>query len=352
VPVTPGRVRILFLSDTHLGLDLPLRPRVDRRRRGPEFFTALERALAPATRGEVDLVVHGGDLFFRSRVPPGLVARAFAPLEAVADRGIPVCVVPGNHERGRIPHPLLAAHPGIHVFDRPRTFGLAVGGLTLAVAGFPFVRHGLRGSLRRLVASSGWPDVPADVRLLCLHQCVEGATVGPQGYVFREADDVIRGQDLPGAFAAVLAGHIHRHQVLRRDLRGRSLPAPVLYPGSTERTSFAERDEVKGYLLIEVEADGTGRGRLSTVRFQELPTRPMVQLELRADRVDGSGLTAALSGLLARQHPEAIVRLKVRGRAPGGLPTGLRAGEVRALVPPTMNVSVRWAEDPTFRVDT
>jgi len=350
--VNPRRVRILFLSDTHLGLDLPQRPRVARRRRGPEFFAALDRAMAPAARGEVDLVVHGGDVFFRSRVPPGLVERAFAPLKAVADRGVPVCVVPGNHERSTIPHPLLAAHPGIHVFDRPRTFGLVVSGLTLALTGFPFVRRGLRGSFRRLVESSGWRDVPADARLLCLHQCVEGATVGPQGYVFREGDDVIRGQDLPRHFAAVLAGHVHRHQVLRTDLRGCVLPAPVLYPGSTERTSFAERDETKGYLLLDVEADGTGRGDLTAVSFQELPTRPMVQVELRADRVNGSGLTPVLSGLLVRQHPDAIVRLKVLGRAPGGLLTGLRAETVRALVPPTMNVSVRLAGDPTFRVET
>ena len=143
MPLSRGQARVLFLSDTHLGLDLPRRPRVVRRRRGPELFAAYERALAPAARREVDLVVHGGDILYRSRVPPGLVERAFAPLKAIADRGVPVCVVPGNHERSRIPHPLLATHPGIHVFDRPRTVSLAVGGLTLALAGFT----GLMGML-------------------------------------------------------------------------------------------------------------------------------------------------------------------------------------------------------------
>ena len=352
MPVTPGRARILFLSDTHLGLDLPQRPRVARRRRGPELFAALHRALAPAARGEVDLVVHGGDVFFRSRVSPSLVERAFAPLKAVADGGVPVYVVPGNHERSAIPHPLLAAHPGIQVFDRPRTFGLTVGGLTLALAGFPFVRHGLQGSFARRVEGTGWQDVPAEARLLCLHQCVEGATVGPQGYVFREGDDVIRGQELPAAFAAVLAGHVHRHQILTRDLRGQSLPAPVLYPGSTERTSFAERGETKGFLRLEVEADGSGRGRLARVRFQEIPTRPMAQVPLPADRLAGPTLGPMLSTLLARQHPDAIVRLKIHGPAPDGLPADLRAETLRRLVPPTMNVSVRWTEDPTFRIET
>jgi DNA repair exonuclease SbcCD nuclease subunit len=97
---------ILLLSDTHLGFDDPVRPRIERRRRGPDFFRGFERALAPAledARGEprLDAVVHGGDLLFRSRVPPSLVHRALAPLLQVADRGTPVFLVPGNHERSR-----------------------------------------------------------------------------------------------------------------------------------------------------------------------------------------------------------------------------------------------------------
>jgi exonuclease SbcD len=350
VPV--ARARVLFLSDTHLGLDLPRRPRVTRRRRGSEFFAAFESALAPALRGETDLVVHGGDVFFRSRVPPGLVTRALAPLKAVADRGIPVCVVPGNHERSRIPHPLLVRHPRLFVFDRPRTLRVTVAGLSLALAGLPFVRHGVRERFAGLLESTGWRDAQADVRLLCLHQCVEGATVGPRGYVFRDADDVIRAGDLPGGFAAILCGHVHRHQVLGADLRGRRLAAPVLYAGSTERTSFAERDETKGFLQLDLEADGWGRGRLRRWGFHPLPTRPMVQLDVEAERLAGPHVGPALTSLLCRQHPDAVVRLRLHGRVPeGGWPV-LRAAALRALVPPTMNVSVRLAEHPGFRVDT
>jgi exonuclease SbcD len=350
MPVAPAR--ILFLSDTHLGLDLPERPRVARRRRGPDFFASFERALAPALRGEADLVVHGGDVLFRSRVPPSLVARAFAPLKRVAERGVPVCVVPGNHERSHIPHPELARHPRILVFDRPRTFRITVGGLALALAGFPFVRHGLHQGFRAHLADTGWRDVRADARLLCLHQCVEGATVGPRGFTFRDGDDVIRAGDLPGSFAGILAGHVHRSQVLTQDLRGKPLSAPVLYAGSTERTSFAERDEGKGFLRIEVEADGSGRGRIRSWRFDSLPSRPMVQLDLPAAGLDGRGLAPALSSVLGRQHPDAVVRLKIHGRPIGVGDPVLRAASLRALVPSTMNVSVRLADDPTFRVDT
>jgi DNA repair exonuclease SbcCD nuclease subunit len=57
-----GIIRILFLADPHPGFDLPIRLRIQRRRRGPEFFANFKRALQPAVKGRVDCVVHGGDL--------------------------------------------------------------------------------------------------------------------------------------------------------------------------------------------------------------------------------------------------------------------------------------------------
>ncbi|MBC8461171.1 MAG: metallophosphoesterase [Deltaproteobacteria bacterium] len=82
-----GIIRILFIADSHLGFDLPFRPRVVRQRRGSDFFNNFERALLPALNGSVDCVVHGGDLFYRSKVPARLVTMAFEPLKRVADKG-------------------------------------------------------------------------------------------------------------------------------------------------------------------------------------------------------------------------------------------------------------------------
>ena len=53
---------ILFLADTHLGFDMPQRPRVEKRRRGRDFFENFVRALEPAFKRKVDCVIHGGDL--------------------------------------------------------------------------------------------------------------------------------------------------------------------------------------------------------------------------------------------------------------------------------------------------
>ena len=333
-------LRVLLVADTHLGFDLPLRPRVARRRRGPDFFANFARALEPARRGEVDLVVHGGDLLFRSKVRRELVYRAFEPLIEVAAGGVPVVVVPGNHERSAIPYPLLAAHAGVHLLDRPRTVRLELSGSRVAVAGFPFQRQEARARFGRLLEATGWRRQEADVRLLCLHQTVEGARVGPSGYTFRRGADVIRGADVPPGFAAVLAGHIHRRQVLTHDLAGRPLAAPVLYPGSVERTSFAERREPKGYMTLELAAAGEG-GRLERWRFHELPTRPMVDLEIDGDGLGPRRLARRVRRALVSLAPDAVVRLTVRGQPGPPASEPLSSPTLRSLAPPTMTISLR-----------
>ena len=109
-------LRVLFLSDTHLGFDMPARPRVERRRRGPDFYRMFALAMEAARREHVDLVVHGGDVFHRSRVRDDLVLKALDLVRPVAETGIPVVIVPGNHERSVLPLRLLWTMPNLHVF--------------------------------------------------------------------------------------------------------------------------------------------------------------------------------------------------------------------------------------------
>lgn len=335
-------IRILLLADTHLGFDLPVKPRVNRRRRGHDFLANYAAALQPALSGEVDLVVHGGDVFNRSRPPSSVVWQAFEPLTRIADRGVPVFVVPGNHERGRIPHLRFAQHPGIHVFDRPRTFVAEVRGVRVAVAGFPSERDDVRSRFTDLVAGTGSANVSADVRLLCLHQCVEGATVGPANYTFTTAADVIRASDIPTGYAAVLSGHIHRHQVLTQDLRGRSLPAPVMYPGSIERTSIAEADEEKGFLIVELACHNGDVN--ATWAFRTLAARPLVRHELELDGLDAERVESSIRLIVANAPADAVVSLRLSGAITESVSRVLSASFLRALTPATMNLDVRLVD--------
>jgi DNA repair protein SbcD/Mre11 len=286
-------------------------------------------------------------------VPPSLAYDALRPLAEVAESGVPVFVVPGNHERSRIPHERFGAHSNLHIFRGPGTFLVNVRGCRVAVAGFPYHRHRIRERFPQVLEDTGWRQVEADLRLLCFHHCVEGATVGPGDYTFRHAPDVIRCADLPAGCAAVLSGHIHRHQVLRRDLQGQDLPTPVLYPGSAERTSFAEMGEEKGYLLLEFEPSRQG-GDLVRRRFVPLPARPMLVRELHPTGISGTGwssheLDAQLAAALADAPPDAVLQIRIHGEVPPEARPSLSAARLRSLTPPQMNLEVVLVDERAHR---
>lgn len=279
--MSPAGLRLLFFSDTHLGFAPRSRTGEDT---SDEYFSNFHRALEPAFRREVDLVIHGGDVFYRSRVRPGLVFRAFEPLKKIADSGIPVFVIPGNHERSAIPFPLLAAHPGVHIFDRSQTFSMSFRGVTVAVSGFPNDRNRIADLFPLHLSRTGWRSHTADIRLLVMHQTVEGARVGPVDFTFRRAPDVIPGRAIPPGFAAVLSGHIHRHQLLTDDCRHRPIASPVFFPGSTTRTSCAERFEAKGFLTMMIDPVAGSGGRVSEWTFHELSPPTSVREDLIGQR--------------------------------------------------------------------
>jgi DNA repair exonuclease SbcCD nuclease subunit len=341
-----GMIRLLFLADTHLGFDYPFQPRIQRRRRGDDFFANYHRALEPARKHEVDAVIHGGDILFRSRVSARLVDMAFAPLKEIADNGIQVYIVPGNHERSKIPFKILSLHPRIHIFDHPRTFVFEKNGARITLSGFPYCRDNVRAKFPELLRKTGWREYQTNSggHFLCVHHCFEGATVGPVNYTFKYNEDVICLKDIPQEFTAVLAGHIHRYQILTKDLYGYPLSSPVYYPGSIERTSFAEKDEKKGYYVFELASYKDNKLSIHTAEFVELPARPMVKVNIFPQGMDEKKLRAYIHKSLQSLSPQSVVKLDIQGFIPKGCLPILRASSLRALAPKEMNITVRFEQ--------
>jgi DNA repair exonuclease SbcCD nuclease subunit len=223
------------------------------------------------------------------------------------------------------------------VFDRPRTFHVDCAGVSAAISGFPFAYGDIRRGFGQVLSATGWNERPADVRLLAVHQAFEGATVGPVGFRFTHSLDVIRPADVPSGFAAVLGGHIHRSQILLPPA-GSSVP-PVIYPGSIERTSFAEKDDPKGFYDLGLAPDWSGRWCVREQVFVELPARPMVDVEIDY-RVSPDSLEDHLRDRLSGAEPEAIVRLKADPALDRQVAARITAAFVRSVCPPGMNVQI------------
>lgn len=251
-------MRVLHVTDTHLGARWGLRgapPGL----RAADHARALELALAPALREEVDLVVHSGDLFDRSE-PDAYAVEAARRLIREAARRAPVLVVPGNHDRRGLAHSV-GGLAGVQVADEPRR--VAVRGLELALIPFQRTAEAFAAAARSLAAD-----------VLIAHQAFDGQCVpaGRGAFRFRAGAqaDTIGPAHLPERARVVWSGHLHPRQTV---LVGE---ATVVCPGSTERTAFAEAEQTKGYGLYSI-------GAAFAHAFVDLPARPMVHVGCEAD---------------------------------------------------------------------
>jgi hypothetical protein len=157
------------------------------------------------------------------------------------------------------------------------------------------------------------------------------------GYRFRSDEEVVERDAVPPEFDYVAAGHIHRHQVLQPTVEG---GPPIVYAGSPDRVSFAERDEPKGCVLVELGDGGV------THRFIEHAVRPMRIVPLNVTGMDAAGITAAIGEVLTGLPPNVIASLRLSGRVNSGQLKGLGlAGLVREIRPEALiNVSTQAIE--------
>ncbi len=280
-------MKVLHLTDTHLGIRRRFLGSPPGWCRADDAHRAMELALEPALRQEVDLVVHSGDVFDRSSPPRRDVHRAGELLREVARR-VPVILLAGNHDRRGIRRWL--PQPGLQVFDAAER--VVVAGIALAVV--PFARQ------PEVWAQRARHAVGPGVDLLVAHQAFDGSRV--PGLTFRvgRQRDTIGEQHLPRGVSHILCGHIHPRQ--RLVVGG----AAVVHPGSTERTSWSEAGQSKGTALWEL-------GRQVTVRFQDLPTRPMRQVRTAED------LELVRRGDLVRTSSDALLQAAI-GRGGWCLP--------------------------------
>lgn len=321
-------IKIIFLADTHLGFDYPIRPKKDRRRRGPDFFNNFNIVLQYAVEKKVDLVIHGGDLFFRTKIPKPIIDLVYFKLLEFAEHNIPTIIVPGNHESSRLPDSLLLQHPTICVFKEPQFFSFNINGLKLNIAGFPCVRKNVKNEFVEILNHLELETTNSAVNLLCMHQSIEGATVGPSDYTFRYGDDVIPLKDIPEKYQLILSGHIHRQQILYTSKKN----IPIIYPGSIERTAFAEKDEVKGFYEIRIRDKNN-----IEYDFISLPTRPMIDLIFKDVIYSSKDIIKEMNFKVSSLPKDSIVRIKFLH--PGNINL-LNSILLEQIFPKTMNYQI------------
>jgi DNA repair protein SbcD/Mre11 len=267
--------RLGFLSDTHLGYAAKCRtdPTTGLNLRVKDGYIALRDTVTQMIDADLDLVMHGGDLFHRSWPSVGDIVWARKQLQRLADANIPVYGNTGNHdassERGKSPATAAVHDParGIHMITDPSARIEPMDGLVLHAVS----HYGLAQEERVL------PEpINGAVNLLTAH----GAALVPGHEIFHCADSPGEqpiGLDLltNDGFAMHLLGHYHGMGEIIDN---------VWYAGSAIRRGFSDPAGGRGWLLVTVHTDGSVK-----VEPQYISQRPQHDLP----KIDAKGLTGS-----------------------------------------------------------
>lgn len=143
---------------------------------------------------------------------------------------------------------------------------------------------------------------------------------------------------IPDDAQAILCGHIHRHQVLFKHQKGNNPPLPVIMAGSTERISFAEMREDKGFYHLVFRKKWDHQWQLERLKFIHLPTRPMVDIKINNHRrpID---LEVQIRNIIRDLDKNAIIRFTSDGHSNSDMSWPLNSARLRQILPATMNFS-------------
>ena len=288
--------RVIHTGDTHIGYAQYHSPV-----RRQDFLDAFAAVIDDAVDGDVDAVVHAGDLFHDRRPELGDLMGTISILRRLEDAGIPFLAVVGNHESTR-------GGQWLDLFER---LGLAtrLGDAPTVVGDTAFYGLDHVPVSRRDDLEYAFEDHDAETAALVAHGLFE-----PFGYADWDTEEVLAESTV--AFDAMLLGDNHAPDVAEVD------GTWVTYPGSTERASASERAG-RGYNLVAFGGDAAGDDDRVEIRRRALDTRPFVFIE--TELREGEGEERVRERIRQHDLEAAVVLIDVTGDGDPVTPAAIEA---------------------------
>ncbi len=299
-------IRIVFTSDNHLNRYYAKMSREQLRERRRRIRHAWRETVDFAIKSRAHFYLHGGDLFDSPDPNPGELAFVAREFQRLADNGVKVLAISGNHD---MPRYLGEGASPIRIYEElraARVFMKRTGAEfdTFDVEGCKVAIGGLAPDPRADPSVDPLDGVeinppPTDVRILLLHAGVEGTV--PEQF----ADAVIRKSHI-AALKSVdyfLVGDIHQAHKLAVE------HATVLVPGSTERMTFGELKDDPGFYYLELD----GKRPVKLTR-KEIEPQPMRRLDLRSTNIPSENPTEwVFEELRAVSRGDQLLQLQMGG---------------------------------------
>lgn len=324
-------MKLLHTADIHLGSNTY--GRIDAatglNTRLLDFKRSFDFMVQRALEEDIDVFLFCGDAY-RTADPTPTQQQTFAEcLKPVADRGIPIVMIVGNHD-----HPVSFGKASaidifsyvdgdVHVFRRPDVAIIQTKSGPLQLIALPWPIRSMLLSreehrkktpteIREFIEATYTDFVQRAVEnldrtlptVLAAHLTVRGAEMAGSERTSLIAHEPTFGvgQLALDGIDYVALGHIHRYQD-----RNQGFEPPVVYCSSIERISFKEWDDRKGFVLVDIEKEN---GRKKTrYTFVDTPARKFIPIQVDA-RNTPDPTERILQAIAKESTDDAIVRVR------------------------------------------
>ena len=290
-------MRLIHFSDTHLGFqayDVVNESGVNAREQ--DVYDAFSRVVDRIVALRPDAVIHSGDFFHRPSPSNRALTVALEQLRRLSDARIPLYLIAGNHETPKsvITSPILRAlRTMARVFPAyAESLEYFEIGAEVALHALPHINDArlLREALETLSPVAG------RFNILMMH------TSFGKKYLMEEYGEQVFPEEFEKKlldFQYIALGHWHNFQQT-------SGHPNAWYSGSTERLSDTEAGAEKGFIVLDLAADG----QLS-LQFEAIDTRPWLKLDVQHCADKSSGAIRAELEFFREQHDctNAIISL-------------------------------------------
>jgi DNA repair protein SbcD/Mre11 len=294
-------VQAVLTSDNHMD-PTAISFGTARLQRKKDHTRAFEEVVGYARETKPDLFLISGDLFDQIRPGNWLRSVLMQNLKTLYNSGIKTFMISGDHdtpksiEEGVSPLSIYDSSGYAVYFENPadpKPRSMTIDGKQVNVFGV---------GLNPFLSSTDDPLAKVSMKkteginILLTHYPIEGFS----GYIGQQPS--IRLSSIPSWFLLVSAGHFHNHQLKKL---GRTT---IVFPGSTERASFAEENEDKGFVWAEIKDDGE-----VTTEFIKTHPRPFKTVEL--DFPEEGNVNSFVEEHISRlSDQELVLRIRLKGR--------------------------------------
>ena len=289
--------RIFHLADTHIGYSAyrKIDETTGLNQREVDTYEAFKQFVDYALKEKPDAILHAGDLFDSVRPTNRAISFVLSQILRLSNAGIPFVVISGNHETPRLKETgsvlsLFEHIPNVHLVYENKYELVEIDDMKIHAIPHCDDIEGEKRKIRLNKDNSGF-------NIALLHASVLGAGL-PAFMMYDFNEQMVNIDDLTN-FDYIALGHFHRCTKVRED---------AYYAGSTERFSFNEVNDDKGFLEVRMRDDGE-----KEVIFHPLQTREMVDLKpIVCDSLAQHEIKSAIKNRILECNPrDKVARLKV-----------------------------------------